>query len=323
MKYVPAFTAAFLTAVSLVTSAFTQDRPVSVETNLVTMNVSVSDKNGNYIRGLKKDDFNLRDNGEAQAIDVFSAEDSGLSIGIVYDNHNQADDLTLSVLEALKRLSGRLGERDDYFVSVFNDKGSLTTDFVPDADQLRRHLANPDRGTPNSLYDAIFAAADRAGKLKNSKKYLLVVTNGTDRSSDHSLKQLRLRLRNINMPVYVLSFTPENRTAYAYSDIIRNGPRQSLGFGETSALDRSVIDEISKSSGGQAFESSVRNRVYLAGLATKLLEEARSQYVIGFYPESADGRWHKLSLKLNGPRAKGLKVSSRKGYQNTRASVTP
>jgi hypothetical protein len=49
-----------------------------------------------------------------------------------------------------------------------------------------------------------------------------------------------------------------------------------------------------------------------------MLEEARSQYVVGFYPEKSDGRWHKLSIKLTPAKAKGLQLSSRKGYQSRR-----
>ena len=305
---------------ALSTIAWSQDQPVSVETNLVTINVSVTDKNGGYIRGLTKNDFTILDDGKKQEIDIFSADDSALSIGIVYDMHRSEDDQTLSVLDALKRFTGRLTEKDDYFITVFNEKGSLTTEFVPDRDQIARHLATPDRNSPSSLYDAIFAAGDRIGKLRHVKKYLIVITEGADKNSTHSSKQLQLRLRSLNLPVFALTFTPDQRNSYSYSDIIRNGPRQVIGVSEASELDRSVIEEISRTSGGNAFESNIRNRVYLAAIATKFLEEARTQYVIGFYPETSDGRWHKLSIGLDPAKGKGMKVASRKGYQSRRAS---
>ncbi|MFL6468664.1 MAG: VWA domain-containing protein [Pyrinomonadaceae bacterium] len=304
---------------TLTLAAFAQDQPVSVETNLVTINVSVTDKNGNFIRGLSKNDFVVLDDGKKQDIDVFSAEDSGLSIGIVYDMHSTNDDQTLNVLDAIKRFTGRLRNNDDYFVTVFNEKGSLTTEFVPDRDQIGRHLATVDRKSPSTLYDAVFAAGDHIGKLRNPKKYLIVITEGADRYSQHSAKELKARLRGLNMPVFALTFTPDNRNSYGYLDMMRNGPRQSIGFTEASALDRSVIEEISKTSGGQAFESNIRNRVYLAGLAAKFLEEARSQYVIGFSPEANDGRWHKLNINLDRSKAKGLKITTRTGYQSKRA----
>jgi Ca-activated chloride channel family protein len=311
-----AIAAAFVIAASI--TAVAQDQPVSVETNLVTVNVSVTDKNGNYVRGLTKNDFTLTDGGKPQDIDIFSAEESALSIGIVYDMHPSSTERAASVLEAMKRLIARLDGRDDYFITIFNEKGSLTTQAVPDVDQINRHLASPDRNTPNSLYDAIYAAGDRVIQLRNPKKYLLVITEGGDRNSRHSLKELRLRLRSVNLPVYALTFTPENRMSYGYSDLNRNGPRQLLGVGMASELDRNVLSEISKTTGGQAIESGIRNRVYLAAVATKLLEEARSQYIVGFYPETNDGRWHKLGIRIGPAKSKGLKVTSRKGYQSRR-----
>ena len=101
----------------------------------------------------------------------------------------------------------------------------------------------------------------------------------------------------------------------------QNGPRQAFRVGETSELERSVIAELSGSTGGQAFESSVRNRVYLSALATKFLQEARSQYVIGFYPDSNDGRWRKLKVTVKDGKAKGIRIQSRKGYQSGRAAA--
>lgn len=315
MRYriVPTIIALILGCAAVV---FAQDEAISVETNLVTLNVAVTDKNGNFVRGLTKEDFALTDEGAPQAIDVFSANDAALSIGIVYDMH-EMDDRSVSVLDALKRFTKRLGPQDDYFVSIFNDKGSLTADFVPDPDQVRRHLADPEKGTARSLYDAIIEAGERTKRLRNAKKYLIVFSDGADRNSDHSMKDLRLRLRSVNLPLYSMTFTPDNSRRYGYEDIMRNGPRQAFRIGEATELDRSVIAELAGSTGGQAFESSVRNRVYLAALANKFLDEARSQYVIGFYPDTNDGRWRRLKVSI---KQKDVRVSSRKGYQNLRSA---
>jgi hypothetical protein len=52
----------------------------------------------------------------------------------------------------------------------------------------------------------------------------------------------------------------------------------------------------------------------LTALATKFLDEVRSQYVVGISPESGDGRWHKLKITILVDKGSGLKVSSREGY---------
>ena len=300
---------------TLTIATLAQTDPISVETDLVLMNVSVTDRNGRFIKGLTKDDFVVTDNGTKQQIDLFSASDSALSIGIVYDMHD-ADGQAVNVLESLKRFTGRLRPDDDYFVMIFNEKGSLKADFVPDIDQVRRHMSDPEKGTPTSLYDAIIAAGEHARGLRHAKKYLIVFSDGADRDSRHSRKELRQTLRSINLPLYSLTFRPDDVRQLSYADIGRNGPRQGFKVGEASELDRNVVSELSRSTGGEAYESDIRNRVYLSALAGKFLEEARNQYVVGFSPESTDGRWHKLKVSLTGDRGKELKAESRTGYQS-------
>ena len=313
--------AAFYTAFILFTlssAAIAQEDRILVDTKLVTVNVTVTDKKGNFVSGLGRQDFAVLDEGIDQPIDVFSAKDASLSIGIVFDMHD-ADERSASVLEALKRFTGRLGPNDDFFVTVFNEKGSLTAEFVPDADQTRRHLADPPGGSARSLYDAIIEASERTRRLKNAKKYLIVISDGTDRKSEHGIKELRTRLRAMNLPVYALTFTPDDHRRYGYEDVTRNGPRKAFRVGEASELDRSVIAEMSRTTGGASFESSVRNRVYLEALAANFLEDARNQYVLGFYPDTSDGRWRKLKVVVRNGRDRGLEVASRQGYQSSGA----
>ncbi len=298
-------------------STLAQMDPISVETDLVVMNVTVTNKTGGFVKGLTKDNFVITDNGAKQQIDLFSASDSALSIGIVYDMHD-ADAQAVNVLEALNRFTGRLGPDDDYFVMVFNEKGSLKADFVPDIEQVRRHLSDPDKGTPSSLYDAIIAAGDHTRNLRHAKKYLIVFSDGADRDSRHSQKELKQKLRSINLPLYALTFRPDDIRQISYVDVGRNGPRQAFRVGEASELDRNVIAELSRSTGGGSYESDIRNRIYLSALAVKFLEEARNQYVIGFSPDAGDGRWHKLKVSVTGNSESSLKADSRTGYQSPR-----
>lgn len=301
-----------------VSATAAQDEPVKVETNLVTVNVSVTDRNGNYVRGLKQGDFALLDSGEKRDIEAVYAEEAPLSIGIVYDMHPANGEQASDVLKALKKLTAELKARDDFFVSVFNERGTLTTQFVPDAEQIDRHLSGKNAGSPTSLYDAIFDAGTRTGQLRNPKKILLVLTDGSDHSSDHSLKELKNHLRSVNLPVYALTFNTSDRRDYGYLDVTRGGPRQPFRVGESSPLDRASVAEIAKSTGGQAYENNIRNQYYLTGLVQKVLDEVRNQYIIGFYPDDVDGRWHPLKVTVKGQKEKRLKVSGRRGYQSRR-----
>jgi VWFA-related protein len=149
-----------------------------------------------------------------------------------------------------------------------------------------------------------------------------VLTDGADHASHHSEKELRLRLRSVNLPIYVVTFNETDRRQYGYTDLYRGGRRQTFGTAEAFELDRGVIAELSKTSGGPAFERSIQNRVYLASVFRKVLAEVQNQYVIGFYSENADGKWHKLKISVKDGTKNRLKVSSRKGYQSPVSSLS-
>ncbi len=304
--------AILLTTVSIYSAA--QDDTIRVETNLVTVNVAVTDKNGNYVKGLKKDDFEILDNRIKQPIDNFSAEESPVAFGIVYDLHPTPDGRTTMVLDALKQFTKDLKQKDDFFLTVFNERGSLTTDFVPTSEQINANLTDAKPTTPNSLYDAIFAASEKIRERKNTKQILLVLTDGEDNSSDHSLKELRNHLRSVNLPVYSIAFSNENKRLFSYNDLSRNQGRQTLGVLESSQLNTAALAEISKSSGGQTFQRGIQNRFLLYGIFKKVAAEVENQYVIGFYPDTSDGKWHKLKLTVKNAGGKKYKLSNRKGY---------
>src|SRR5688572_19159713 len=297
MKFVKSL---LLTAIILFvfSDAFAQDEVITVETNLVTVNVSITDKNGNFVKGLKRENFELFDNNVKQEIEQFSAEQSAVAFGIVYDLHPTTSERSANVLGALRQFTKELKPNDNFFVSVFNENGSLTTDFVPTNEQIDKFLANRESNTPNSLYDVIFEAADKIRERKDAKQVLLVLTDGEDHASHHSLKELRLRLRSVNLPVYTVAFHDENRQIWGYSDIHRNEGRQVLGVGESNQLNTAALAEISKTSGGQTFERLIQNRFYLYGIFKKVAAEIENQYILGFYPDKLDGRWHKLKVSV-------------------------
>ena len=312
------FTAVQLAAISAVSLA--QDEPIRVETNLVTVNVAVTDKAGNYVRNLKREDFEVWDGGTKQPIDTFSAEDVPVSFGIVYDLHSTTDERTKTVLDALRQFTKDLKEKDRFFVTVFNERGSLTTDFVPDAAQINANLTDIKPSTPNSLYDAIFAASEKVRSVRNTKQVLLVLTDGADDSSHHTLKELRTHLRSVNLPVYSITFGSDKRQFAGYYDLYRNQGRQTLGASETSQLNTAAVAEISKSSGGQTFDRAVQNRYLLFGVFRKVLGEVQNHYVLGFYPEAADGKWHKLKIRVKAPTGIKYRLSNRKGYLSPKNS---
>lgn len=308
----------FITAILLFifsANLFAQDDTIRVETNFVSINVSVTDKKGNFIKGLTKENFEVFDGNKKQDIEQFSLEGAPVYFGIVYDLHPTTDENTRNTLEALRQFTKDLQSKDNFFVTVFNERGNLTTDFVPNEEQINQNLNNSSTKTSNSLYDVIFEASEKVRSRKGAKQILIVLTDGEDRSSHHSLKELRLHLQSVNLPIYTIAMSNADRRFWNYSDIYRGPERRTLGASEFSALDQAALKEISKSSGGKSFEKLVQNRLYLNEICKKVLAEVENQYVIGFYPESVSGKKRKLTVKVSDGKKTSYKLSYRKSYQ--------
>jgi len=69
---------------------------------------------------------------------------------------------------------------DDVFLVAFNMRGEQTFDFIPTFDQLQKHLAQPDKREPYSLYDAVYLASDRIQSSRNRKRVLLIISDSAD-----------------------------------------------------------------------------------------------------------------------------------------------
>ncbi|HEY0429229.1 MAG TPA: VWA domain-containing protein [Pyrinomonadaceae bacterium] len=312
MKHIKLFLLAIILLTTTSINISAQADEISVETNLVTLNVSVTDKNGEYVKNLKPEDFEVLDGRTKQQIEEFSTEDAPIYFGIVYDMHPTNREQTQNVLDALKLFAAQLKQKDDYFVTVFNERGSLTTDFVPTSEQITKNI---EINKPHTLYDAIAAASEKTRAHKNAKQILIVLTDGEDRASSNSLKDLRRHLRAVNLPVYTVNFSKSAERAWNYTEIYRGQEWRTLDAYETSELNKAALEEISRTTGGKSFEKMIYSRLYLYTICTKILTEVENQYVLGFYPSESDGKWHKLEVSVRNGNGK-MQLSNRKGYQS-------
>lgn len=306
----------FLAAV-FCTAVFAQDeKPLRVETNLVNVNVSVRDGKGNFVENLRKDRFDVFDNNVKQQIEYFSAEDAPVSFGIVYDLHPTTDERTIAVLESLRQFSRELRPADDFFVTVFNERGSLTLDFVPTTEQVTKNSAGK-FGEPNSLYDAIYAAGDKIRQSKNLKRTLLIITDSADHHSKHSFAELESKFKSFDVQIYAVIW--DEAEQFSYSDIIREGGRRRSSISrDATTLDRVAMLGLTLKNNGTSQTPTVQNAQELYRIYSQIGFEMRKQYTLGFYPETVDGKQHQLKIVLRPAdrKIKGLVMSYRLSYQS-------
>ena len=293
-----------------------EDKPDRVETDLVSINVTVIDGTGKPVVGLSQRQFEIYDGRVKQTIEHFSASAAGVTYGIVYDMHPTTGQRTNAVLNGLREFTKNLPSADDHFFVVFNERGSLSLDFVPDPQQLERHLARPEKREPRSLYDALFLAAEKLRQSRNLKKTLLVITDAADHHSRTSFNELRSELRKFDVQVYAIVLDETLNRFDGYIDVTRRDEAPRI-LSDASPNDRAALSSITLRSGGATFPSSLEDEKNILRISRQIATEMQNQYTLSFYPSaSPDGRWHILRVGLrsvNG--SKDFVLTYRQGYQ--------
>ncbi len=289
-----------------------QDKPILVETNLVTVNVALTDKQGKSVKGLRQEQFEVFDNKLKQQISHFSAENASVSFGIVYDMHPTTIERTTAVLDSLRAFTKNLSADDRFFIVAFNESGNLNLDFVPTVEQIQNNLK---RSEPNSLYDAIYLAANKLRESKNLKRTLLVISDSADHNSRHSFSDLSKQLKTLDVQIYALVF--DEAEMWTYSDITRGKKRSRLS-NDASSLDRAALQELTLKSGGTSLYPATENTLELYKIYNRIDSEMREFYTLSFYPsEAADGKWHDLRIGLRSVEgSKRFALTYRQGYQS-------
>ena len=317
--------ATFILAVTVTAQAVStnQDRVV-VGTNLVTVNVTVTDSKGQYVKDLSEDQFTVYDNKAKQQITYFSSDQSALSIGIICEVHGSTPEQVRAVLTALKEFTGTLRSEDEFFFIAFSEHGSLTTEFIPSSDQTLDYLRFVKPGGPASLYDSVYLAASRLTKARNPKKVLLLISDGYDINSTHNYDSLRNRLNTMDAQVYAIGIADPVLDQYAgyrhwfFEDITRQSGRRLVQTSPEAASGRAVLGEMSRASGGATYLPETESETELAYICSQIALELRQQYTLAFYSDATvDTGWHKLEVRLRESYA-NLRLSYRKGYQLSR-----
>lgn len=296
-----------------------EDRPVRVETELVSVNVAVADANGKPVGGLTRSNFQIFDDRVQQKIEHFSDASSSVSFGIVYDMHPTTDERTNAVLNGLREFTKTLPAADDVFVVVFNERGSLVLDFVPDRDQLARHLARPEKREPRSLYDALYLATGKLRGQKHLKKTLLVVTDAADHNSRRTFNELRDNLKRFDVQVYAITLDDTLNRFEGYVDLTKAPETFSRVRSDATPTDRAALNSIALRTGGATFPSSLENQQNIFRISQQIATEMHNHYTVGFYPVGPrDGKWHILRVGLKGvPGSKKFVLTYRPGYEAT------
>jgi VWFA-related protein len=271
-----------------------------VDTTLVLIPVAVTDAANRFVLGLQKEDFTLLEDGVEQAVAHFNGEDAPLSVGLVYDESGSMDYKLQTSQVALDEFLKTMNADDEAFLVEFSDAAKVTVGFTSHPEEIDRALAQAKPGGQTAMLDAIDVALREMKKAKNSRKAIVMISDGGDNHSHYTAAQIEALVREADVQVYAMGVF-ENSPIIGLSAEEISGPR--------------LLSQIATQTGGRAFAAALTGD--LPSVAARIAVELRNQYVLGYYPknQARDGAYRKVEVKVGQPNGvSALKAHWRLGY---------
>jgi Ca-activated chloride channel family protein len=267
---------------------------LKVDVDLVELHVSVTDRKGHPIGGLTQKDFKVTENRIDQPIAVFKHEDIPVSLGLVIDNSRSIEPRKARLDAAALEFVQKSNPDDETFIVHFDFDARLSQEFTGDQGKLHMALVGASPFGQTALYDSVLLGLDTMEKAKYQKKALLLLTDGIDNVSKHTLDQTLDRLKHDKVIVFVVGLLSQSGGVASEESLVR----------------------IAEASGGRAYfpQSPEEARRAMDVIAKDL----REQYTIGYRPTDPrrDGAWRSVRVDVTPPKGfpTDLDANYRRGY---------
>ena len=266
----------------------------SGSSELVVLPVTVKDKQGKFVADLTTEQFAVFDNGRRIPIELFTSEDTPVTVGLVVDASGSMRSKIGEVVAATLAFARASNPDDELFVVRFNDDVQEVVGEAPfllasDARRLETAMMRlrPDGRT--ALYDGVAAALDHLARGSRARKVLIVISDGGDNASEVTLDRALKQARDSNASIYTVGIYDDN-------DFDRN-PK--------------VLKALAETTGGERFLP--RTPGELLHVCSVIAHEIRNGYTIGYVPPDRDGGYHRVRVVVDAP-ARKLTVRTRPGY---------
>lgn len=306
-----------------------QNPSIHVVVNMVQLNVAVTDKNGNYVTGLKPQDFAIREDGIVEKPATFAEgnqparnlTDSAqpeVATGAANEPGAQSDEVTAQTLDAL--INGAmvyiLFDTSNYMYRGFVFAQDAISDFIrslehadkiafysysrdlnraslltEDRSQVLRAVRSTVAGDEAALYNALLLTLKDAAKNKG-RKVVVVFSNGPDNSSVVPPEDVAEFAQDAGVSVYMIS-------------------TQSAKLEPVSTA---VFERMTAATGGKAYFAKDWKDEHQAFASIR--DDLDHLYSLSYYPKpNANAGWRAITVELIGDRLKKCKVRTRKGYR--------
>ncbi|HEV3039636.1 MAG TPA: VWA domain-containing protein [Candidatus Angelobacter sp.] len=284
------------------TPSASQDRSgeeyrIRVNAGLVVLHATAQDHKGILVSSLDKENFKVYEDGVLQQIKYFSHEDIPVTVGLVIDNSGSMGNKRIEVIAAALAFARSSNPKDQMFVVNFNEHVrfalAANTQFTDQVSQLEAALSKINANGETALYDAVAAALEHLQKGDRDKKVLIVISDGGDNASKHTLAQVLSMAQQSDAIIYTIGLFDEENDD-------RN-PR--------------VLTQFAKNTGGDVFLP--RSLQEAVPICRRIASDIRNQYTIAYVPANRklDGTYRSIQVRANAPISGHLSVRTRTGYR--------
>jgi VWFA-related protein len=275
---------------------------IKIPTEMVQLDVKVTDQNGRSIPDLTRNDFVVYEDKVSQSIESVSSEETPVSMGLVIDTSSSMRPKIYTVSEAARGLIGQMRPDDEAFLAQFKTEAELLQEFTSDRRELEDALGHLTVNGGTALLDAIIATADHAHeKGKRRRKALVVITDGLERNSSIKEKEVIEVMKEDEVQLYLVGFVDKVEPG----DIFGRSPAKKA---------KDLLIRLADDSGGRGFFPADASET--PAIAAQIAKDLREQYVISYYPsnDKHDGSFHSVRVMVNHGDNRRLIARTRQGY---------
>ena len=260
-------------------------------TRIVPVPTTVTDASGRLVPDLERADFSIFDEGKPAEIVLFENTIQPFTAVVMLDFSGSMTAHLDLLKQGTEQFLLRLLPDDKAQVGAFSDKIMLSGEFTSDRDDLIAALEDLQYGNPTRLYDAIDVSIGELEGLEG-RKVVVVFTDGDDTASSTGFDTVRDRAQKHDVMVYGIGLRAEFQ-------------------GQSTRPDRN-LRRLAEQTGGGYFE--LRRTADLGPTFTRVAQELRALYSLGFSPQNLDGKEHRIRVAT---RDSSMKVRARDRYLAT------
>ena len=278
---------------------------VRVSTNLVTVPISVMDRQGRFVPDLTQSQFHLFENGVEQEIAFFENAEKPFTVALLLDVSDSAKFKLTEIRDAAIAFVAQLRPDDRVLVAVFDKQVTIMCEATSDRHLLESAIRRARSGSGTSLYNAIDTIVIQRLNRIRGRKAIVLFTDGVDTTSNGASFESTLHAaQELDALVYSIKYNTYDDLTKDSTRELAAGQRASLELrtakGErlSVAYDRAdrYLRQLADKSGGRFLYAA--NPRHLTDVFARIAQELREQYSLGYYPKNHEATAVQRTIKI-------------------------